>query len=98
MDFENRKHRTFILELKRKRASESVLAGYKKVNDNENSGAINNKPLEKEKKKKSREKENVISIVPQEAIKPQDKTGSKKKQKFSNFYSQDSKIILLKSM
>ncbi|XP_034951600.1 activating signal cointegrator 1 [Chelonus insularis] len=88
LNFENHKHRNFVTELKRRKASENVLLGYKKVDDNQ---PIISKQTDKKKNKTSKDKEDH-----QEASKEK----GKKKSKFVNIFSDDGKdklTIFLKS-
>ncbi|XP_011143802.1 activating signal cointegrator 1 isoform X2 [Harpegnathos saltator] len=87
----NQKHRQFVTELKKQRASYNNQAGYKKVNDN---NTIPNRQNEK-KKGKGKGKENV-QAPSQTQVQTQEKPDKieKKKTKFVNLYSQGD--ILLK--
>ncbi|CAL1683020.1 unnamed protein product [Lasius platythorax] len=89
LDYKNPKHRQFVIELKRQRASYNNQTGYKKTNNNDN---VPNKQNEK-KKGKAKGKENVQI---QEAAKFETKPVKveKKKTKFVNILSHGD--ILLK--
>lgn len=89
LDYDNPKHKQFISDLKKRKASKE-LVGYKKSASNEDS---NLKPIEK-KKGKIRLRDSSTNF--QEIVKPE--KVDKKKTKFVNLYSEDghNRAIVLK--
>ncbi|XP_012253283.2 activating signal cointegrator 1 [Athalia rosae] len=89
LDYDNPKHRQFVNELKKRKASNNDLIGYKKSTVDET--FINQKQNEKKKGKAKASNQQTQEIIKSEKV-------EKKKNKFVNLYSADGKdkIILLK--
>ncbi|XP_032670487.1 activating signal cointegrator 1 [Odontomachus brunneus] len=93
LDNKNSKHRQFVMELKKQRASYNNQAGYKKVTEKDNN-RNSNKQHEK-KKGKTKGRENVQAQFQEKQTQIQEKPEKieKKKTKFVNLYTEGAVLL-----